>query len=108
MQKKIISRNTKYLPFAADKSLSKLGNDSRLMLWDLHNYPMGVAVACIRFGAKFLKAGTSEFIIVGRGKHQRSVRAKNLKEELLTCSHLGNVIMKEDTLNPGVLQMTIT
>jgi len=97
--------NTEHIPFAAQPTDSSDG-DKRSLMWELHNYSVGIAVACIRFGSKFIRPGKWGLVSVGRGKHQRGKRDKSLKDELLKCPHLGKVQVKEDR-NPGRLQIRL-
>jgi len=98
--------NTRYLPFASDSDRINSGSDQRPVFWELHNYTVGIAVACIRFGTKYLTPRKWELIVVGKGQHQRNSRTKSLRNELLNCKHLGDVEIKEDN-NPGCLQIRL-
>jgi len=93
--------NVQHLPFQCDKNREWKGKDTRPKIWDLQRYSIGISVACIRFGAKNLEKGKWEVILVG---HQRNARSQSLKNELLSCPHVGDVEFKHDE-NAACLQI---
>jgi len=77
------------------------GSADEQILWEFHQYPFSIVVACIRYGSKSIGFGKWHVMNVGRGKHLRKGK-RSLQDHILNSDLFPNLEFRTHE-NPGLL-----